>query len=131
MRVVQKRMELGMDAVRNPVTADYVEFGKMLPEKIEALSSASVIFGEKSTILAIQGMRFMTHEAAQAARHAQALIASPNPLAALTAQTAYVVAAAQRLVNASLLLSSMGATLIDASGTPSHRTVMANDRRLS
>jgi hypothetical protein len=131
LHVVRKRVELGIDAMNNPAAADYVEFGRMLPEKIGALSSASMIFSEKSAQLGYQILRHFTNEMARAAGHSRRMLAMPDPVSALTAQASYVSDAAQRMLNASMLLSSMGATLVNATGAPSHRIVMANAKRLA
>jgi hypothetical protein len=130
LHVVRKRIELGIDALHNPAAGDYVEFSRMLPEKISALSSASMIFSEKSAQLGYQILRHLTNEMARAAAHSRSMMAMPDPVSALTAQATYVADAAQRMLNASLLLSSMGATLVNAAGAPSHRIVMANAKRL-
>ncbi len=129
--VIGKRFELGFDAVRNPANTDHGEFCLMLPEKVNALTATGLIFGEKSAMFYYELMRHMTRELTLAVRHSRAMFAMPDPVSVLTAQTAYVADAAQRMFTASLHLSSLSATMIDASGTPLHRTVMANAKRLS
>ncbi|HVJ34523.1 MAG TPA: hypothetical protein VND94_15510 [Terriglobia bacterium] len=130
LQVIRKRMELGIAAQVNPATADHAEFSRMVPEKVSALLSTSMIFSEKSAQLCYQMWRHVTQEMTRATRHTQAMMAMTDPAAAITAQTSYIVEAAERMFNVTLFLSSAGATLIEASGSPSHRTVMANARRL-
>lgn len=130
IRVINRRLELGLTAIGNPGTADYDEFGRMVPEKVSAASAAGLILGERSMLLGFRLLRQMTEEVTRAAAHFRTMMTMPDPISALTAQTAYVTAASQRIFDASLLFASSSVTMIDAAGTPLHRTVMANAKRL-
>ena len=47
-RIIAKRVALGLAAAWDPVHADHVEFARMVPEKVEAFSTAGMIMVTQS-----------------------------------------------------------------------------------
>ena len=57
-QIVAKRAALGVTAMFDPARADHAEFGRMVPEKIRAFSSASMIMAQQAAHAQEQISRF-------------------------------------------------------------------------
>jgi hypothetical protein len=67
-RVIAKRVALGMAATFNPLRADRAEFSRMVPEKVEAFSTAGMVMLKQSGQANRQMMRFASDEVMTTAR---------------------------------------------------------------
>jgi hypothetical protein len=116
--VIEARAGIAERAMRAPLTGDYAELSRMVPEKIEALSRASAALAGHSLSF---GTAFWTEAQFLGA---MMLKGRPPTLAEWTTL-------AER--NSAYALTTMETIAAAASGAvaPVHRTVTANARRLS
>ena len=61
-QVIGKRLALGVAATINPLWADRAEFSRMIPEKVEAFSTAGMVMLKQSGQAGRQMMRFASDE---------------------------------------------------------------------
>ena len=115
--VVQKRSGMMAAAMRSPVDGNYVELAKMVPEKVEAFSSAGIAVARQCWTMQLAFLAEAQHLAALFARGCSPSISELGELAARS--TAYVVTSAENM-------AQLGA----AGLAPVHRTATANARRL-
>src|SRR6267154_2387155 len=71
--VIARRMALGATAFADPMTADHVEFSRMVPEKMAAVSAVAAIVQQRSGALVAEMARFAASEATLALRAAAEL----------------------------------------------------------
>jgi hypothetical protein len=129
-QVIGKRVALGMAAGFNPRPADRAEFSRMVPEKVEAFSSAGMVMLKQSGQAGRQMLRHASDEVMTTARAAIEMTACSNPAALMEAQGRFARAwfgrAASRWV-------AMGLGAIEAQSAamaPIRQTVVANAERL-
>ena len=115
--VVQKRSGMMAAAMRSPVDGNYVELAKMVPEKVEAFSSAGIAIARQCWAMQAAFLAEAQHLGALFARGRAPSMAELIELAART--TAYVVTSAENMAR----LGAVGLA-------PVHRTATANARRL-
>lgn len=111
--VVAQRMHVIMEATRDPLNGDYAELGRMIPEKIEALSQSSLSM--LTDMLAIQSQMM------SAWWHWRAALLSGQA----ASPTAWSEASIRSRRIARRLTGSGGRAL-----APVHRRVTANAKRL-
>jgi O-methyltransferase involved in polyketide biosynthesis len=129
-KVIGQRVALGMAAALNPLGADHGEFAQIIPEKVEAFTSASAIMLKHS----IRASRKMTHlasdEMATASRAVSAMIGCSSPAALAEAQANMALAWFERAASSFLGLSMLALDAHDAALAPIRQTVVANAERL-
>ncbi len=128
--VVAQRLALGVAALGNPAEADLVEFGRMVPEKVEAFSAAGSIMVARSAAIGQQVVRYALNEARYASQAAADMAASRTPVEFFGAQSRFMLGAAERMASLSVRLGSMGLAIGGAVLTPVHRTASENSKRL-
>lgn len=132
--VVAQRMALGFAAFSNPGEAGYHEFGhefgRMVPEKVEAFSAAGSIMVERSAAIGEQMVRFALNEARHATLAAADVATSRTPAELVGAQSRFVLGFAERMASLTIRLGTMSLAIGGAVLTPVHRTARENSERL-
>jgi O-methyltransferase involved in polyketide biosynthesis len=129
-QVIGKRMALGMAATFNPLWADRAEFSRMLPEKVEAFSSAGMAMLKQSGQASRQMMRFASDEVTTAVRATIDMSGCRSPAALAGAQSRFAHAWFARV---SLSWFAMGIQAFEAQAAamaPIRKTVIDNAERL-
>ena len=85
-QVIAKRVALGVAAAVNPMAADHAEFARMVPEKVEAFSAASMAMLEHSGEVGSRISHFATHEVMTTARATFEMANCYDPLSMLEAR---------------------------------------------
>ena len=129
-QVIAKRVALGVAAAVNPMTADHAEFARMVPEKVEAFSSAGMAMFEHSGEFGNRIACFASDEVMTTARATIEIATCFDPLSMLEAQTRFFQAwwgrtTANMLTLGMMTLSAQAATL-----SPIRLAVAANTERL-
>jgi len=129
--VIRKRVALGVQAALRPHRADHAEFARIIPEKVEAFSTAGQVMMEKSgeasrQILEDVSMEVMTAASAVAA---MSRCANPADLAAAQGRFAYelMTRATSRFIEMGMLAMNAQAAAL----APIRRTVVDNSERLA
>jgi O-methyltransferase involved in polyketide biosynthesis len=129
-QIVAKRVALGMAAAINPQKADRAEFARMLPEKVEAFSAASMIMLHRSSQVNRQMTRLATDEVMTTARASIAMVGSSSPVALAEAQGRFALAWFNRAASNFVTMGMLALDAQDAVMAPLRRTVVANATRL-
>jgi hypothetical protein len=122
--VIVRRVVLGVAAALNPMQADHVEFGRMMPEKMEAFSAAGMIMLEQSNQAGWEITRIASNEVMTTAH---ATLSCTNPMAMAEAQLAWFNRAATNFFAMGLL--ALGVQ--EAAMVPIQQTIAANAERLA
>ena len=128
--VVAKRMILGAAAVIDPVSADHVEFGKIIPEKTRTFSEAGMIWLQRSGQAAELMARFAASEMATIAQAAVAMAGCRTPADLIARQSNFATAWFSRALSQSFALAALVMRSQGAAMAPMHRAARANERRL-
>jgi hypothetical protein len=129
-KVIGKRVELGMAAAFNPLEADHAEFGQIIPEKVEAFTSASVIMLKHSSRASRTLTRLASDEMTAAFQAMTAMVSCPSPTALAAAQGTIARAWFARAAANFLGLGMLALDAQDAALAPIRHTVVANAERL-
>jgi hypothetical protein len=129
-QVIAKRVALGVAAAFNPKQADHAEFARMIPEKVEAFSSAGVAVLEQTSEASRQMIRLASDEVMTAARATIELIGCSGPAALAEAQGRFARAWFRRQAANVMALSALALATQAASMAPIRSTVVANAERL-
>jgi hypothetical protein len=122
--IIVKRVALGVAAALDPTQADHAEFGRMMPEKMEAFSAAGMIMLEQSNQAGWEITRIASNEVMTTAR---ATLSCTNPMAMAEAQLAWFNRAATNFFAMGLL--ALGVQ--EAAMVPIQQTIAANAERLA
>jgi hypothetical protein len=130
-QIIAKRVSLGLAAAVNPMAADLAEFARIMPEKVEAFSSAGIAMFEQSELVRNQISRFTSDEVMTTARATIEMATCFTPIAMLEAQGRFAHAWWDRATSnimplATMTLNAQGATL-----GPLQVAVAANKARLA
>jgi O-methyltransferase involved in polyketide biosynthesis len=129
-QVIGKRVALGMAATFNPLWADRAEFSRMVPEKVEAFSTAGMVMLKQSGQASRQMMRFASDEVTTTVRATIEMSGCRSPAALAGAQSRFARAWFAR---ATLSWIAMGIQAFEAQSAamaPIRETVIANAERL-
>jgi hypothetical protein len=85
-QVVAKRVALGMVAALNPLQADYVEFARRIPEKVEAFTAAGMVMMKQSGQAGRQFICLASDEVMTTARATIEMAGCSNPATLAEAQ---------------------------------------------
>jgi hypothetical protein len=129
-QIVAKRIALGMAAAFDPMTADHVEFGRMMPEKMEAFSAASMIMLEQSNQAGLEISRLASDEVMTTARATLAMAACANPMAMAEAQGQFALAWFNRAATNFFAMGMLALGVQQAAMVPIQQTIAANTERL-
>jgi O-methyltransferase involved in polyketide biosynthesis len=130
-KVIAKRVALGVDAVFNPTVADHAEFGRMVPEKVEAFAAAGMIMLEQTTQARRQIAQLASDEVMTATRATMAMASCRNAASLAEVQGRFALdwfdrATANFFAIGILALTAQGAAL-----KPIRSTVVGNATRLA
>jgi hypothetical protein len=129
-QVIAKRVALGVAAAINPMAANHTEFARMVPEKVEAFSSAGMAmfehFGEFGNRIAC----FASNEVTTTTRATIEMATCFDPLSMLEAQTRFVQAWWDRATANMLTFGMMTLSAQTATLNPIRHAVAANTERL-
>src|ERR1700709_1819665 len=91
-QIIAKRIALGMAAALDPMGADHAEFGRMVPEKMEAFSAAGRIMLEHSNQAGWELTRLASDEVMTTARATMEIAGCMTPAAVAEAQSQFALA---------------------------------------
>jgi hypothetical protein len=130
-QIVAKRIALGISAAMNPLKADHAEFARMVPEKVEAFSSASAILFEQAGKACQRMTRTMSEEIFATARASVAMASCPSPTLLAQAQTTFMRLWCDRVTTNLIKMGMSALSAQEAAMTPIRRTIAANTERLA
>jgi hypothetical protein len=129
-QVIGKRVALGMAASFNPLAADRAEFSRMVPEKVEAFSSAGMVILKQSGQASQHMLRLASDEVMAAARATIEMTACSNPAALMEAQGRFARAWFVRARSRWIAMGQKALEAQSAAMAPIRQTVVANAKRL-
>lgn len=129
-QIIAKRVALGMAAALDPLQADHAEFGRMMPEKMEAFSAAGMIMLQKSTQAGEQITRFASDAIMTATRATFAMTQCATPAAMAETQGRFALAWFDRAASNFFALGMLALGAQEAAMVPIRQTVEANVERL-
>jgi O-methyltransferase involved in polyketide biosynthesis len=130
--IVAKRVALGVAGALNPLAADHAEFARMVPEKVEAFSAASLIMLQQSDKVRRTLTRLAADEMHARASAARVVLADGvTPAALATVQHRFMVAWFARASASFLAMGMLGLQAHDAAMAPIREQVAVNAGRLA
>jgi hypothetical protein len=130
-QVIAHRMVMGMAAALDPSQADHAEFGRMVPEKMEAFAAAGLILLEKSGDASQQMSRLATDAIASTTRAGLEMADCATPMALAEAQGRFAMACFDQAASAFIRMGMLALGAQEAAMAPIHKTVAANTKRLN
>ena len=129
--VIAKRVALGMAAAFDPMGADHVEFGRMVPEKLEAFSAAGMIMLEHSGQAGLEITRLASDEVITTARATFAVSDWTNPVAMAAAPSLFALDWFNRAATNFFAMGLLALDAQQAALVPIQETIAANAERLA
>jgi hypothetical protein len=129
-QIIARRVALGMAAAFDPMRADHAEFGRIVPEKMEAFSAASMIMIEKSNQVGFELSRLASDEVVTTARATLAMATCASPMAMAEAQSRFAFAWLERAATNFFAMGMMALGAQQAAMVPIQQTIAANTQRL-
>jgi O-methyltransferase involved in polyketide biosynthesis len=129
-QVMAKRVAIGMAAALNPLRADHMEFARIVPEKVEAFSTAGMIMLQQSHQANRQMTRLESDEVVTTARATIAMAGCSSPTGLAAAQSRFALAWFDRAASTIIALGLLALRAQDAAMAPLRQTVAANAERL-
>ena len=130
-QVVAKRFAIGAAAVVDPLQADHAEFGRLLPEKVDALSAAGMIMLEHSSEAGFEMTRRASDEVTTAAYATIEMATCCNSAALAEAHGKFTLAWFDRAAANLIAMSMLALRAHDAAMAPIRDAVAANTERLA
>jgi O-methyltransferase involved in polyketide biosynthesis len=130
-QIIAKRVALGMAAAFDPLQADHVEFGRMMPEKMEAFSAASMIMLEQTNQAGWEITRLASDEVMTTARATLSMATCANPVAMAEAQGQFAAAWFNRAASNFFAIGLLALGVQQAAMVPIQNTIAANAERLA
>jgi hypothetical protein len=128
--VIAKRVALGMVAALDPVRADRVEFARMIPEKVEAFSTAGMVMLAQSGQTGQHVIRLASDEVRTTVNAIMEMTSCDSPAALAEAQSRFARAWLSRVTSGFIAMGMLAAASQAAAMAPIHQTVVANAERL-
>jgi hypothetical protein len=129
-QIIAKRVALGVAAAFDPMQADHVEFGRMMPEKIEAFSAAGMIMLQQSSQAGEHITRFASDALMTATQATVALAGCLSPAAMAETQGRFALEFLERAASNFFALGMLALGAQQAAMVPFQQTVAANAERL-
>ena len=129
-QIIAKRIALGMAAALDPMAADHAEFGRMMPEKMEAFSAAGRIMLEQSNQVGWELSRLASDEVMTTARATLAMAVCADPVTMAEAQGQFALAWFNRAATNFFAMGILALGVQQAAMMPIQQTVAANAERL-
>jgi O-methyltransferase involved in polyketide biosynthesis len=128
--IITKRVALGVAAIIDPLRADHAEFGRMVPEKVEAFSAVGMIMMQQANHACEQIARFASDAIETTNRAGLAIAGSANPIEIVEKQGHFAagwfrMAASNFMAMGLLALNAQKAAML-----PLQQTIAANAERL-
>ena len=130
-QVIAKRVALGVVAAFDPTQANHAEFGRMMPEKMEAFSAASMIMLERSSQAGWEITRLASDEVMTTARATLSIAACANPVTMAEAQSKFALDWFARAASNFFAIGMLALGAQRAAMVPIEQTVAANTQRLA
>lgn len=129
--VIALRAAMGVRGLAAPATADHGELARLLPEKSEAVSAASVILLQQAGEAAHRATLFALEELSAAADASTEIAACGDPSAFAALQGNLALAAFGRVMAQSIAMGTLAMVAQQAAMAPFHRAATANAKRLT
>jgi hypothetical protein len=129
-QIIAKRIALGMAAALDPLGADHAEFGRMVPEKMEAFSAAGRIMLEQSNQAGWELSRLASDEVMTTARATLAMATCADPVTMAEAQGQFALDWFNRAATNFFAMGMLALGVQQAAMVPIQQTVAANAERL-
>jgi hypothetical protein len=129
-QIIARRVALGMAAAFDPLGADQTEFGRMVPEKMEAFSAAGMIMMQQASQAGEQISRFATDAITTAARASIAMAGSDSPVAFAEAQGRFAMAWCEQAAANFMTIGMLALDAQQAAMVPIQERIAANTERL-
>ena len=129
--VIAKRVAFGMGCALDPQRAGHDEFAGIIPEKVEAFSTASMIALDRSADAVRQLSRLAYDEAMRTTRATIAMTTCASPAALAQAQTSFVLGWFDRASSNFAAVGMLALSFQDAAIAPIRQSVQANVERLN
>jgi O-methyltransferase involved in polyketide biosynthesis len=129
-QVVGKRVALCVAATINPLWADRAEFSRMIPEKVEAFSTAGMVILKQSSQASRQMMRFASDEVATTVCATIEMSGCLSPVALAGAQSRFARAWFARATSSWIAMGIRAFEAQSAAMAPIRQAVIANAERL-
>nr|WP_294516581.1 class I SAM-dependent methyltransferase [uncultured Rhodopila sp.] len=130
-KVTAKRFALGMAGTADPLRSDHIEFARMVPEKVEAFSAASMVMLEQLVQAGRQIMRLASDEVMTTVNATMEMTACSCPASFAELQGKFARARFDRMTSSFIMMGAMVLTAQGAAMLPIQETVFANVDRLS
>ncbi len=129
-QIIAKRVALGVAAIIDPMRVDHAEFGRMVPEKVEAFSAAGIIMIQQASHARAQIARFASDAIGRATGAGLAFAGSANSLEIVEKNGHFAagwfrMAASNFMAMGLLALNAQKAAML-----PIQQTIAANAERL-
>jgi O-methyltransferase involved in polyketide biosynthesis len=129
-QVIAKRVALGVAAAFDPMRADHAEFGRMVPEKMEAFSASGMIMMQQATQAGKQITRFASDAIMTATRATLAMASSTSPAALAQTQGRFALAWFEQAASNFMAIGVLALGAQEAALVPIQQTIAANTKRL-
>ena len=129
-QVIAKRVALGIGAAIDPLRTDHAEFGRMMPEKIQAFSAAGFIMMQQAGNAGQQIASFASDAVVTAANATFAIAGSANPVAMIETQRRFAMAWFEKAVSNFIAMGALALGAQEAAMVPIQQTVADNMARL-
>jgi O-methyltransferase involved in polyketide biosynthesis len=129
-KVVEKRVALGMKGFQNLKEEDHIEFGRMVPEKVQALAAAGMALLKHANHANQQMLGFASAEVMATSRAAIGIAQCSSPAAFMQAQGKFARAWFVRKTSNFIAAGMLSLEGQDAIMAPICQTVAANADRL-
>ena len=130
-QIIARRVALGMAAAFDPLGADHAEFGRMMPEKMEAFSAAGMIMLEQSNRAGWEITRLASDEVMTTARATVSMAACADPMAIAQAQGQFALDWFNRAATNFFAIGLLALGVQQAAMVPIQQTLAANTERLA
>jgi hypothetical protein len=129
-QIIARRVALGMAAAFDPLGADHAEFGRMMPEKMEAFSAAGMIMLEQSSQAGWEFSRLASDEVMTTAQATLAMATCDSPMAMADAQGQFTLDWFSRAATNFFAMGLLALGAQQAAMVPIQQTIAANTERL-
>ncbi|HEY0424107.1 MAG TPA: phasin family protein [Rhodopila sp.] len=129
-QVIARRAALGLAAIFDPMGADHVEFGRMVPEKVEAFSAAGMIMMRHATQAGEQIAQFASDAVMAAVRATVAIVGSASPAAMAETQGQFAKSWFEQAASNFMAIGILALGAQEAALVPIQETLAANSARL-
>jgi hypothetical protein len=130
-QVIARRVALGVAAALDPLQADHAEFGRMVPEKMQAFSAASMAVIEQSSQAGWEITRLAADEVITTTQSTFSIAACTNPLAMAQAQSRFALAWLDRTASNVCAIGLLALGVQQAAMVPIQQTIADNTQRLA